>query len=49
MIEALWSVEFISNLQGAGAGVALQQLPDFFGAETAILLGLHEKNLQFFC
>lgn len=31
-----------------GSGQFEHQFPDFFGAETAILLGLHEKTSSFF-
>lgn len=34
MIEALWSVEFMSNLQGAGAGVAVFETGRVLGGDA---------------
>ena len=34
MIEALWSVEFISNLQGFGARVAIFETGRIFGGDS---------------
>ena len=35
MIEALWSVEFISSLQGASAGVAVFETGKVLGGDSA--------------
>ncbi len=35
MLEALWSVEFVSNVQGAGAGVAVFETGRILGGDFA--------------
>jgi len=34
MLEALWSVEFVSNVQGAGAGVAVLETGRVLGGDN---------------
>lgn len=34
MLEALWSVEFVSNMQGFGAGVAVFETGRIFGGDS---------------
>jgi len=45
MIEALWSVEFISNLQGAGAGVAVFETGRVLGGDAGFTyIGTYQAN-----
>lgn len=34
MVEALWSVEFVSNVQGQGAGVVVLETGRIFGGDS---------------
>lgn len=45
MIEALWSVEFMSNLQGAGAGVAVFETGRVLGGDAGFTyVGTYRTN-----
>src|SRR5436309_114678 len=37
MLEALWSVEFVSNVQGTGAGVAVLETGRILGGDTSFI------------
>lgn len=45
MLEALWSVEFISNVQGSGGGVAVFETGRILGGDaTYIYVGSYSTN-----
>lgn len=45
MIEALWSVEFVSNVEGVGAGVAVFETGRVLGGDSAFTyIGTYKSN-----